>query len=383
MQLNEINTAVETTNECCNSGCNNCVLDIRQRELDKQQKQRKSRNSNCIDVFNGGSYATFQVKSIVPLTATVWRYCFQYRIDGRNDDAGDDGKLADDSRQDKHQQHQQQHQQQQLSYLHIPPTFYLLLRAPINAASAAVPLATATQQLLSGRERHDKNTADHFISRPYTPFVYDSEALTFDIVVKLQPHGWMTEYLRALHIGQCTEWKGCFGSFEWTANKYKYLICISHGVAIAPIHHLIGSILADDTDDTVIYSLACYQNIENILLRDEHSEFRQYWNFHSRIYLSESQCGCQPASSEAAANATVSDSAPCRDCQCIRKQQRFNENICNYRLDSQELINLYRKFNTSSICTVFCGANKLERIIKDCLQAIGDKAISENYFNLE
>lgn len=388
MQLSKTNDENDTTNECCNSGCNNCVLDIRQRKLEQQRRNRKLNDSSCINVFSGGSYATFQVKSIVPLTANVLRFCFQYRIDGDND-----GKIADDG---ENQQQQRQHSATTSAsssyYLCIPPTFYLLLRAPISESPSAP--STTVSQWLDKRERHDKNTADHFISRPYTPCVYDSEALTFDILVKLQTNGCMSGYLRELHIGQCTEWKGCFGSFEWAPNKYKYLICISQGVAIAPIHHLATSILADESDDTIIYSLACYQNIDNILLRDEHSQFRQYWNFHSRIYLSESQCNCRDQTELRESTVTcarINDAvrdvqqqeSERNNCQCLKKQQRFNENICNYRLDSQELINLYRKLNTSSIRTVFCGVEKLEKVIQDCLHAIDDSTISENYIKLE
>lgn len=377
MQLNENNAENDATNECCNSGCNNCVLDIRQCELEKQRRQLKSNVCKRINVFNSGSYATFQVKSIVALTANVRRFSFQYNIDGICH-----GNVANGS--DKQQQPHRTSASIGLAspshYLHIPPTFYLLLRAPIGGGES---------ELLGARDRHDKNTADHYISRPYTPCAYNHEALTFDILVKLQATGLMSEYFQALQIDQCCEWKGCFGSFTYTPNKYKYLICISQGVAIAPIHHLIASILADDTDDTIVYSLACYRNIENILLRDEHSQFRQYWNFHSYIYLSEAQCNCNAAT----AKASGTNDAGRRDaqqqqkrgkcCQCIEQQQKFNENIRNYRLDSRELIDLYQKLSTSSICTVFCGMVKLEAVIKQSLSVIGDRTITDNYFNLE
>lgn len=56
MQLNES----DDSTECCNSGCNNCVLDVRQKKLANAAK-RHQLNENRVNVFSGGSYVKFQL----------------------------------------------------------------------------------------------------------------------------------------------------------------------------------------------------------------------------------------------------------------------------------------------------------------------------------
>lgn len=389
MQLTESDTENDSI-DCCNSGCNNCVLDIRQKNLEKStNRNRLASHRNRINVF-GGSYATFQVKSIERCTTNVLRYRFQFVH--RNNQTEKESEL-------------------QAFYLNIPSTYFVLLRAPnpikdiaAEAPTSATAIATTTttatktttgttaattttstiettcvaqtqlQLLLGKRERHDKTTEDIYISRPYTPLCFDSDALTFDIAVKHVPNGLMSQYLSELCVNDLTEWKGVFGSFQWSPNKYKYLICLCQGVAIAPIHSLIRQILHDDTDDTIIHLIACFQDIDSILLRDEYCTFRQYWNFQSTIYLSAQLNDCARCSVDAQRKV---------NCQCIKQYLKFNENICNYRLDGRELINFYRQLNTNSICTVFCGVKKLEKVIRDCLNVIDDNTINANYYVLE
>lgn len=351
MQLNES----DDSTECCNSGCNNCVLDVRQNTwLNRGNHQQL--NANRINVFSGGSYAKFQVKSIIKCTSNVLRLCFQYVHDGVVNGAEENLPATTTTTTPT-------------PCLNIPTTFFLLLRAPISVA------LDRTSSTSNQRDRHDKDTDDIYISRPYTPFNSDYDALTFDIVVKLIPNGSMSRYINELCVNDITEWKGCFGSFEWVANKYRYLVCICQGVAIAPIHRLIQSILDDEEDDTIIVFIGCFQDIDHILLRDEHIAFRQYWNFQSTIYLS------QP--DRCALCATNNGGQPKVNCECLTNQRKFNENICSDRLNSDDLIRLYRKLNTNSVCTVFCGVEKLEQVIKHCLDQIDDKTISSNYFNLE
>lgn len=246
-------------------------------------------------------------------------------------------------------------------YLDIPDSYFLLLRAPTTVAAHAK----------NDREKYDKTTDGTYISRPYTPLRFNAADLTFELLIKLAPNGSMTKYFEDLRVNDVTEWKGVFGSFQWIPNRYKYLVCICQGVAISPIYSLIKAILNDENDETRIILLACFQNVENIQLRHEQEEFRRYWNYQSRIYLSHQET-CELCASQKIVN-----------CDCLKDGLRFGEEVRNYRLDTQELADIYTDLKTNEVYTVFCGIEKLERVIMDCFEEIGDKVLRANYFNLE
>lgn len=320
--------------ECCNWGCNSCTLDTHQEKID--QIANRSRRFHLVDVFHS-PYAKFIVESITKCSSIVLHYRFKFLADAISTDASAQ------------------------FYLDIPTTYFLLLRAPTTVAAHAKNV----------REKYDAATEETYISRPYTPLRFNGADLTFELLIKLAPNGSMTKYFESLRVNDVTEWKGVFGSFQWIPNRYKYLVCICQGVAISPIYSLIKDILADEDDETRIILLTCFQNVENIQLRDEQEEFRRYWNYQSRIYLSHEE-KCELCAGQKIVN-----------CDCLKDGLRFGEQVRNYRLDTHELVNIYMDLKTNEVYTVFCGIEKLERVILDCFDEIGDKVLSANYFNLE
>lgn len=322
--------------QCCNWGCNSCTLDTHQTKIDAIAK-RKSRTDKT-NVFSK-PYAKFIVESITKCTSFILRYRFKYVVDECNDD-------------------------RESYYLHIPTTYFLLLRAP-STEEAHV------KSNMGYREKYDLLTEETYMSRPYTPFQFDSSALTFDLLIKLTPYGSMCRYFESLQLNDVTEWKGVFGSFKWLPNKYKYLVCVCQGVAISPIYNLIKHILDDENDETKIIMIACYQNVDNIQLREETAEFNRLLNFQSKIYLSHQE-KCEFCIDQRVVN-----------CDCLTDALKYNEQVRNYRLDIEELVNIYASLKTNSVYTVFCGVEKLENVIKDAFNEMGDQTLSDNYFNLE
>lgn len=322
--------------QCCNWGCNSCTLDTHQEKIDKIA-ERKPRTDK-ISVFSE-PYAKFMIDSITKCSPIVLRYRFKFATDENNADRG-------------------------AYYLDIPTTYFLLLRAP------STPEAHRKSRM-GYREKYDELTEETYMSRPYTPFQFDDRALAFDLLIKLAPNGSMTKYFESLQVNDVTEWKGVFGSFKWLPNKYKYLVCICQGVAISPVFNLIKSILDDESDETGIVLIACYQDVENIQLREEHAAFGQHGNYQSKIYLSH-QKKCEFCLDQRVVN-----------CVCLKDDLKSNEYIHNYRLDTEELVSVYAGLKTNSVYTVFCGIDKLENVIKNTFEEIGDKALSDNYFNLE
>lgn len=303
---------------CCNSGCNNCVLDIKQ----KQQSLNSQRNRESFANVFDESYHRFRLIARVDCTENVCRMKFRY--DRSTADAN--GKR-----------------------LFISPTHHLILRAPAAIVTDATVAA-----------KYDKSTIGNFISRYYTPIECDSDNDTFEILVKYETNGLMSAYLRQLKIDDFTEWKGVYGTFDWQPDtmRYKFVICICQGVAIAPHFNLIQSILADADDETVIHLLACYRDLNQCLLRMELANARSYWNFHSRFYLSQQKCG------ECASTRTV-------NCTCIRSQLKFNEIVCNFRLDHDELKDFYSRLESSDTMTLLCGTDALAELVESGFKESG------------
>lgn len=319
----------EEADECCNSGCNNCILDIRQQQQSKIINREQKNNINIFD----GVYRTFRLLSMETLTENVRKYRFKFVPCDLSIELGN-------------------------YVIEIPPTFHLFIRAPSTEENAS---------------KHDKNTKENYISRPYTPIQFNSSELTFDILIKFEPNGQMSNHFRSMRLDDLSEWKGSYGEFEWKSNSlsYKYLVCICQGVAIAPMFSLIASILSNDCDETLVYLIACFKNLENCLLRVELTECRKYWNFKSINYLSQqeqcSQC----------ANKII------ENCICLRSKLRFNEIIRNYRLDYKELITFYRSLNSNLVFTLFCGTNRLESTVETCIEELKDDNIRRNCFYLK
>lgn len=296
--------------ECCNSGCNNCVLDAPQRNQNKKLKHLRGKQINLFD----GNYRQFKLISRERCTENVQILRFQV-IPEYNDT--------------------------EKYMIDVPPTFHLFARAPITAVNLS---------------KHDKNTKENYISRPYTPIRCNSQELSFDILIKYEPNGQMSEYLKALQLNDIIEWKGYYGDFMWKPNPllYKYLVCICQGVAIAPMFSLISSILSNDDDETLIYLIVCFKDLDNYLLRNELAEFRRFWNFKSIIYLS------RFVHSEKCLDKMT------KNCHCLQPYLRYDETICPYRLDANELQCIYRERGSNSIMTLFCGTNELENVLKSC-----------------
>lgn len=293
---------------CCNSGCNNCVLDTHEQQHNVNLRSVKDSKYNLFD----GNYRQFKVILIEKCTENVNKIRFEITSEDYNEDE---------------------------YTIQVPPTFHLFIRTTTDTINTS---------------KNDKNTKENYISRPYTPIRI--EDFSFDILVKFEINGKMSNYLESLKIGDITEWKGSYGNFSWSPKpfQYKYLVCISQGVAIAPMFSLISSILSNEEDETLIYLLVCFKDLENYLLRVELAEYRKYWNFQSIAYLS------RFIHNEDCSNKRL------KNCSCIRSQLRYDETVCPYRLNQNELQDFYNGLGSNLIFTLFCGTNDLEILVETC-----------------
>uniref|UniRef100_A0A182JX27 Uncharacterized protein n=1 Tax=Anopheles christyi TaxID=43041 RepID=A0A182JX27_9DIPT len=146
------------------------------------------------------------------------------------------------------------------------------------------------EMVIKSLQKHDQSEDDLYLSRPYTPITFDRERATFDVLIKLEPGGLMTNRLVTLSTGSSTEWKGVYGDFIWTRNRYRNVVAFVQGVAIAPIYSILRAILDDEEDETRLTLCACFRDLASVLLRDELRSLAGYWNFKYAIYLSRRCC---------------------------------------------------------------------------------------------
>lgn len=318
------NDYVETDDiKCCGSGCNNCILDEKKSSLDSSKCHTKSN----ILTIDGSKYVSFTLDRKRKCTDNVWRFEFTY--------------VNKDNLQLTSME------------LRIPPGCHIMIRAISDEENLR-------------NDRHDETTIGNFISRPYTPIHVDEENGTFEILVKFEQNGVMSKYLQKISIGDVVEVKGPYGTFEWIPNTVRNLICISQGVAIAPMYAVVRAVLNNEDDETWIDFLSCFRGIDDILLRNEIYDLRQYWNFQSSTYLSnEEMCTCD-------------GKERIKNCSCVQSKLKYNEILCTFRLDEIELSKIFIQKRIKNCLTLICGTNRFINSIKMSLKKLHIK--DENIF---
>lgn len=306
--------------ECCGSGCNNCVLDS------KIKKNQSELPENYINIFNG-NYGKFSVESIKDVATGVYLINFRWKSEGTTENL----------------------------ILKIPPGWYLQLR--IKASSIRKDKNVIFKDFntfedpedflakLEGQAKHDKDTSKEYLSRPYTPINTDARNLSFDVLFKLEKFGKMSQLIAKLKVGDEIEFKGPYGELVYQRNTFRNLYLFSHGVAVAPLYSLISSIVSDESDETFIHLIACYQNINEILLRDEVQNLRQFWNFNASIYL---------------AHETTD----------IEGQVKFRENIYRKRLQHDDVDKIIQ-FRDKTSYFLICGTEKFTGALCTTLTRLG------------
>jgi cytochrome-b5 reductase len=136
------------------------------------------------------------------------------------------------------------------------------------------------------------HTNGELVKRPYTPTTSDDNQGYFDLVIKIYPHGKMTQYLDKFSIGQTIEVSGPSGNLIYKDNglfdirsrkpepfitrRVRQLGLIAGGTGITPMYQILNEILKEQTSivlgervDIKIWLLFANQTEQDILLRDE------------------------------------------------------------------------------------------------------------------
>ncbi|XP_026485793.2 NADH-cytochrome b5 reductase-like [Vanessa tameamea] len=220
--------------DCCNSGCNPCIFDVFQRQLE-QFKRRKEAGEN-INELNGISeleYTYFIVTDIIKL-------CDSQKI--------------------------------------------LKFKLLSNKNNMKVRWNPGDHFLL--KYIWDENSSS--CTRAYTPIKlkeHENEDFDFLIVIKKYRYGLVSSHIFNLEIGASTMWRGPYGHFKIETNKYNRIIMIAQGTGIAPFLSIIDNILSNEDDMTKIFLYYCCKNIDEVLFRNELYQYNAYWNFSYKIFL--------------------------------------------------------------------------------------------------
>ncbi|XP_055682728.1 NADH-cytochrome b5 reductase-like [Lutzomyia longipalpis] len=312
---------MDDVKECCGSGCNNCVLDR------KFTKPFVSSADNFKNIFNG-NYEKFSVESIERVATGVYCICFVYK--GGQEGEESPWKLV----------------------LNIPPGWYLQLRCNANFierqtnsafrdfSSYDDPKDFIAQ--LESQERNDKDTSKDLISRPYTPIKLNEKNLSFNILFKLEKFGKMSQIVTKFNPGDVVEFKGPYGELVYTPNTFRHIYLFSHGVAIAPLFSFASSVVRDESDETFLHIVACYRNINEILLRDEMKDLQQFWNCNASIFL---------------AHETTN----------IADHVKIGESIVKGKLGVKDIEEIV-KFKDKTSYFLICGTEKFSGLICSCLR---------------
>ncbi|KAJ3639242.1 hypothetical protein Zmor_003922 [Zophobas morio] len=221
--------------DCCNSGCNPCILDVYEAQLQKYKDNLKKSTLRPLEVnsISPSSYTIFVVVAVRRISPTVLLLKFEY--------ADTKDKTPNCFKYNCGQ--------------------YLLLRG---------------------------QDGDGEFTRAYTPIPVENEIkLGFTTLVRVYPFGRMSRLLKKLQVGDKTSWRGPYGDFTINYN-YKYLLFIAQGTGIAPVFSVISEIINNPECESFIKLFFCCCDCDDILLRNELYDLGAYWNFSCEIFLSNS-----------------------------------------------------------------------------------------------
>ncbi|XP_056644037.1 NADH-cytochrome b5 reductase-like [Diorhabda sublineata] len=224
--------------DCCNSGCNPCILDVYEEQLKKYNRKQSLQElyRNCLIPT---AYTVFKVINIEKRYKDALLITLEY-VKAMNNNVGKSSELD----------------------IIYKPGQFIMLKA--------------------GRENEE-------FQRPYTPIpINKQKKLSFTVLIKLYEVGMMCRYIRNLKLGSETLWRGPYGDF--TINyAFKNILFIAQGIGIAPFYSIIGDIVNNENCYTFLKLYFCCKNVDTIYLREELYKLQTYWNFNYEIFLSDSE----------------------------------------------------------------------------------------------
>ncbi|KAI4454786.1 nadh-cytochrome b5 reductase [Holotrichia oblita] len=229
--------------DCCNSGCNPCILDVYEEQLRKYKANKADllhkKGKNCISQT---TYTIFKCIERIRHTDNSYLFIFEYYKPYRESTMDSNDRFNEDL------------------HLNYKPGQHFLLRTP-------------------------EKYYEHF-TRAYTPIPFDNlTPLSFCVLIKLYEGGIMSRYLRNIDVGSETLWRGPYYDFD-IDYTYKFVLMVAQGTGIAPLYAILKEMLNNDECETFIKLFYCCRSSNDIFLREELYGCLSYWNFTYEVFLS-------------------------------------------------------------------------------------------------
>lgn len=226
--------------DCCNSGCNPCILDVYEEQL-KKYKQKISNiltnKNNCISLT---CYTIFKLVNLEKVSNRTFLYTFEYCRPQKGEPKPD------------------------VSLLYKPGQ-HLLMKGKIHG--------------------------DEF-TRAYTPVPVENQSkLQFTALIKLYEYGIMSSYLKNISLGTETLWRGPYGDFVVNYN-IQHMLLIAQGTGVAPLYSIIHNIVNNEDCNTFLKLFFCCTDHDGIYLREQLYKLSTYWNFTYEVFLSRCEDVC-------------------------------------------------------------------------------------------
>uniref|UniRef100_A0A131YC86 NADH-cytochrome b5 reductase n=1 Tax=Ixodes ricinus TaxID=34613 RepID=A0A131YC86_IXORI len=125
------------------------------------------------------------------------------------------------------------------------------------------------------------------ITRQYTPISPSAQRGTFEVLIKIYPNGKMSKYIDSLTEGSLVEWRGPFGELNYKPNSHKQLILLAAGTGIAPMIQILRHITDNEDDETLVRLLFGVSRYDEIYLKKELDDLRNFWNVSILYCLSQ------------------------------------------------------------------------------------------------
>ncbi|XP_047506485.1 NADH-cytochrome b5 reductase-like [Pieris napi] len=218
--------------DCCNSGCNPCIYDVYEKQLKLYDKYKNSHNVPTDLKPNGilqGEYTSFVATNVLILCKSHKLIKFKKKDSGHR------------------------------VFWKVGEHFYILFKKDSQKCS-----------------------------RAYTPIKPNEDDCDFEIIVKVYENGLVSNHLYNLVKGDTTLWRGPYGGYEVTPNKFNNIVLFAQGTGIIPLISITQEILNNEDDMTKIFLYYCTHSIETILYREELYSKKSFWNFSYKVYLSSS-----------------------------------------------------------------------------------------------
>ncbi|KAL7985053.1 hypothetical protein Chor_003623 [Crotalus horridus] len=127
------------------------------------------------------------------------------------------------------------------------------------------------------------------VQRAYTPITPVNAEGFFEVLIKCYKTGLMSQYIKSWKTGDAIFWRGPFGGFAYTANRYGELLMLASGTGIAPMLPIIQYITENEDDETFVTLVGCFRTFENIYMKTLLQEQSRFWNIRTFYVLSQEQ----------------------------------------------------------------------------------------------